>query len=153
MVRTRGHHVRRCIIRSIMRMKRYLASIATLSLLWALSPAQEHLEPSTQQGKKTAQTPDASEQVKDASGKWISNDHGANLNIGPNGDVHFGNPGGTPVMTLLSGWIYLCDGGWVYKIRQSDMKLVAKTMICPDAAIEQPKPPAPKRKSTSKRRR
>ena len=91
-------------------------------------------EPPTSQDKK----------VKDASGKQITVDHGANLAIGPNDKVEFnsqvmGSPATPhPVMILSAGWIYLYEGGFVYKIRQSDMKLIGKTAVGPDSIVEPP---------------
>ena len=126
---------------------RHLAALVALAMLCPIALGQALPEPVP---KRQVSAP--TQQVQDASGKWITNDHGANLNIGPNGDVHFGNAGGAPVMTLLSGWIYLYEGGWIYKIRQSDMKLVAKLAINPDAMTEPAKPPAPKKKTTKRRR-
>jgi hypothetical protein len=99
------------------------------------------------------------QQIKDASGKQITVDHGANLAIGPNDKIEFNSqitngPGTAPIMILNSGWIYLYEGGYVYKIRQSDMKLIAKTAIGPDAVVEPPPTPARRTsKSTSSKRK
>ncbi len=103
-------------------------------------PMPPHARPMPPQGMPTqpmGQHP-MDQTVRDAAGKQISVDHGGNLNIGPNDNVAFMNQpgGGKAVMMLSAGWIFVYDGGMVYKIRQSDMKLVAKTEIGPDTKIE-----------------
>jgi hypothetical protein len=63
---------------------------------------------------------------------------GGNLHISPNGPLQFTNTtgaAGSPLLFSQSGWLYIYDGGFLYKVRQSDMKLMAVTQLSPNAQI------------------